>query len=106
MRAIASVVPVWRSVTRVSVNSAPVRLSASHGRIDQLDFSESPGGGTPEKPAGTVCFAWAIRRDSTLAPWVRTTTRLFEGGRAAVRTQSIIEALDGLNVLLQQRLDV
>src|SRR6266404_1374672 len=51
-------------------------------------------------------FAWAIRRDPTVAPWVRTTTRLFDGDRAAVRAQAVLEALDGLNVLLEQRLDV
>ncbi len=65
-----------------------------------------PEGGTVEKPVGTVCFAWAMRRDAAVAPWVRTATRLFDGDRASVRTQSIIEALDGLIVLLQQRLDV
>jgi nicotinamide-nucleotide amidase len=65
-----------------------------------------PDGGSESKPVGTVCFAWAIRRDPTVAPWVRTTTRLFDGDRAAVRTQAILEALDGLNVLLEQRLDV
>lgn len=65
-----------------------------------------PDGGTPEKPVGTVCFAWAVRRDPGVPPWVRTATRLFDGDRAAVRTQSIIEALDGLNLVLEQRLDV
>jgi nicotinamide-nucleotide amidase len=65
-----------------------------------------PDGGTESKPVGTVCFAWGIRRDPTVAPWVRTTTRLFDGDRAAVRTQAVLEALDGLNVLLEQRLDV
>jgi nicotinamide-nucleotide amidase len=65
-----------------------------------------PDGGSVDKPVGTVCFAWAIRRDPAVAPWVRTTTRLFDGDRAAIRTQAVLEALDGLNVLLEQRLDV
>jgi nicotinamide-nucleotide amidase len=65
-----------------------------------------PGGGTPDKPVGTVCFAWAVKRDPSSAPWVRTATRQFGGDRAAVRTQAIIEALEGLIGLLKQRQDV
>ncbi len=65
-----------------------------------------PTGGTPDKPVGMVCLAWAIKRDPTSAPWVRTATRNFSGDRAAVRTQSIIEALEGLIALLKQRQDV
>jgi nicotinamide mononucleotide (NMN) deamidase PncC len=53
-----------------------------------------------------VCFAWAIKRDPSSAPWVRTATRRFAGDRAAVRTQAIVEALDGLIGLLKQRQDV
>ncbi len=55
-----------------------------------------PEGGSPEKPVGTVCFAWALRRDPALPPWARTATRRFDGDRAAVRTQSIAEAMAGL----------
>ncbi|BAP89348.1 competence/damage-inducible protein CinA C-terminal domain [Burkholderiales bacterium GJ-E10] len=55
-----------------------------------------PDGGSPGKPVGTVCFAWALRRDPTVPPWVRTATRHFDGDRAAVRTQSIAEAMAGL----------
>jgi len=65
-----------------------------------------PSGGTEMKPVGTVCFAWAIRRDPAQSAWVRTETRRFEGDRSAVRTQSIINALDSLIGLLRQRQDV
>jgi nicotinamide-nucleotide amidase len=65
-----------------------------------------PDGGTPEKPVGTVCFGWAIRRDPNAAPWVQTATRRFDGQRAAVRTQSIIAALEETVSLLRQRRDV
>lgn len=65
-----------------------------------------PDGGTPEKPVGTVCFGWAIRRDPHAAPWVQTATRRFDGARAAVRTQSIIAALAETVALLRQRRDV
>lgn len=65
-----------------------------------------PDGGSVAKPVGTVCFAWAIRRDPTQAAWVKTQTRRFEGDRASVRTQSIVLALETLVELLTQRQDV
>jgi len=65
-----------------------------------------PDGGTPDKPVGTVCFAWAIRRDATTAPWVKTETHRFDGDRAAVRTNTITRALQTLVGLLKQRQDV
>ena len=52
-----------------------------------------PSGGTETKPVGTVCFAWAIRRDPSQAAWVKTETRRFDGDRSAVRTQAIVCAL-------------
>jgi nicotinamide-nucleotide amidase len=59
-----------------------------------------PDGGSAEKPVGTVCFAWGMRR-GPVPPWVRTETRRFEGDRAAVRTQSIIFALETMAQILQ-----
>ena len=50
-----------------------------------------PGGGSSEKPVGTVCFAWASRARPTIA-----VTRRFDGGRAAIRQASVVEALRGL----------
>jgi nicotinamide-nucleotide amidase len=49
-----------------------------------------PGGGTPEKPVGTVCFAWATGRG------VKSETRRFSGDRESVRRQSVIRALEGV----------
>lgn len=65
-----------------------------------------PDGATSDKPVGTVCFGWAIRRDPGAAPWVQTATRRFDGDRAAVRTQSIVAALEETVFLLRQRRDV
>jgi nicotinamide-nucleotide amidase len=59
-----------------------------------------PDGGSADKPVGTVCFCWAMHREPAAVPWARTATRHFDGDRAAVRTQSIIESLDGLRELL------
>lgn len=50
-----------------------------------------PGGGTPEKPVGTVCFAWATACGGPL-----TRTVLLSGDRLAVRAASVVTALQGL----------
>ena len=65
-----------------------------------------PSGGTETKPVGTVCFAWAIRRDPSQSAWVKTETRRLQGDRSAVRTDSIVIALESLVGLLKQRQDV
>lgn len=50
-----------------------------------------PGGGTPEKPVGTVCFAWALQGGA-----VETTTCRFMGDRRSIRAQSVAHALQGM----------
>lgn len=50
-----------------------------------------PTGGSPEKPVGTVCFAWCVRNQVPSCE-----RRLFEGDRESVRRQSVIHALSGL----------
>ena len=55
-----------------------------------------PGGGSPEKPVGTVCFAWARNGAEPVAK-----TRQFKGDRESVRRQSVRAALQGLLDLLE-----
>ncbi|MDO6583326.1 nicotinamide-nucleotide amidase [Photobacterium sp. 2_MG-2023] len=50
-----------------------------------------PDGGTPDKPVGTVCFAWADTTD-----WLVAETCHFSGDRQAVRAQAVERALQGL----------
>lgn len=57
-----------------------------------------PSGGSPEKPVGTVCFAWS-RKDA--APIAQT--RQFDGDRESVRHQSVVFALQTLLELLEIR---
>ena len=49
-----------------------------------------PGGGSPGKPVGTVCFAWAQGRR------IRSETRRYTGGRRSVRQKSVVYALRGI----------
>ena len=50
-----------------------------------------PGGGSPAKPVGTVCFGWALPNGV-----VETERHHFEGDRDAVRRASVAQALEGL----------
>ena len=54
-----------------------------------------PGGGTPEKPAGTVWFSWAWR-SSEGGVSVDAVLHRLKGDREAVRRQSVVLALDGV----------
>jgi len=56
-----------------------------------------PDGGTPDKPVGTVWFAWGIKHGATFAHWHR-----LPGDRAEVRAQAVRIALQGVLALLQQ----
>lgn len=57
-----------------------------------------PGGGTPDKPVGTVCFAWAGKGLPT-----HSCTCHFSGDRHRVRQQSVITALEGALDFLVER---
>lgn len=50
-----------------------------------------PGGGSSEKPVGTVWLAWAQSEGE-----VEARCRVFDGGRLAVREQAAAEALRGV----------
>ncbi|MBU3696960.1 nicotinamide-nucleotide amidase [Dechloromonas sp.] len=81
-----------------AVSEATARAMAqgaiAHSRADwtlAITGIAGPSGGTPEKPVGTVCFAWAQREGGCEAQ-----TCSFAGDRAAVREQSVLHALRGL----------
>ena len=55
-----------------------------------------PGGGSPGKPVGTVCFSWCSKGEAA-----ESETRLFSGDREAVRRSAVIHALSGLLARLE-----
>lgn len=59
-----------------------------------------PGGGSPEKPVGTVCIAAALRGGQNKSAALVSKRFLFAGGRAAVRGASAVKALEMLLGLL------
>ncbi len=77
--------PVARAMASGSLARAGADLSVAVTGI------AGPGGGSPDKPVGTVCFAWALRE--TL---VASATQRFDGDRAAIRRASVVVALEGL----------
>jgi nicotinamide-nucleotide amidase len=86
-----------------AVSEATARAMAqgalTHSRADwavAITGIAGPSGGSPDKPVGTVCFAWAAKDGGCEAQ-----TCHFTGDRAAVRQQSVRHALHGL----LQRLD-
>jgi nicotinamide-nucleotide amidase len=85
---------------------------ATHGAVSEVTASEmaagalaqggadlavavtgvaGPSGGTPQKPVGMVCLAWARRGGA-----IDTVTSRFPGDRAAIREATVVAALSGL----------
>lgn len=74
-------------------------LAHSHAQVAvAVSGTAGPGGGTPDKPVGTVCFAW-VAHDAQLT----SETRHFAGDREAVRRQSVAHALNGVLLQLAQQ---
>lgn len=103
----------YSNASKVSLLGVPAELIARHGAVSlpvvramalgaQLRLGAAcsvavsgvagPGGGTPAKPVGTVCLAWAGLSD----PALFAQTLWFPGDRAAVRAATVLVALIGL----------
>ncbi len=74
-------------------------LQQSHAKVSvACSGIAGPGGGTPDKPVGTVWLAWAIQGKEKVV----TQKFLFDGDRQAVRQQTTEAALMGVMKLLSQ----
>ena len=77
--------PVVREMARGALELSGADLAVAVSGV------AGPGGGTPEKPVGTVWFAWARRGAGAEAALHR-----LPGDRAAIRAESVRVALAGL----------
>ncbi len=80
---------VSEPVARAMAEGALARSSADSAV--SVTGVAGPGGGTPAKPVGMVCFAWARRGSAT-----SSRTHHLAGNRADVRAASVAIALQGL----------
>ena len=81
---------VVREMVRGVLVHAPVDIAVAISGI------AGPGGGSPDKPVGTVCFAWAERGGGAEAA-----TCHFDGERESVRYQAVQYALVRLIAMLE-----
>jgi nicotinamide-nucleotide amidase len=76
--------PVVRAMARGAVAGEAACMAVAISGV------AGPGGGTPAKPVGTVCLAWAWPGGE------RAVTRHYSGDRESVRRQAVAEALEGV----------
>ena len=82
----------------VAIEMAAGALKHSHADVSvSITGIAGPTGAAPGKPVGTVHFAWGVRDGPIQARRFR-----FDGGRVAVRLQSVYVALQGLIDLLRK----
>ncbi len=86
---------VSQEVVEEMVNGALKKSKANLGVA--ISGIAGPGGGTAERPVGTVCLAWKLN-DLPAS----SVTEVFEGSREEVRFKSVSKALkEAINLLKQ-----
>ena len=85
---------VSQEVVEAMVKGALLKSRANLGVA--ISGIAGPGGGTLERPIGTVCLAWKLNDLPTLS-----ITEVFEGSREEVRFKSVWKALEGAISLLK-----
>jgi nicotinamide-nucleotide amidase len=73
-------------------------LEASRAQIAlAVSGTAGPGGGTPQKPVGTVCLAWCLKDGEPSSERLH-----FDGDRESIRRQSVMRALEGLIEVIEK----
>ena len=101
---------------KIEMLDVPAELIANHGAVSEETASAmaagalahshaqaalaisgiaGPGGGTPHKPVGLVCYGWALADGTVLS----STCRL-DGDREEIRARAVAAALRGLIELI------
>lgn len=86
---------VSEEVVREMVAGALSRSVAQVGLA--ISGIAGPAGGTPAKPVGTVCLAWALKGSDP-----RTRATHFAGDREMVRRQAVMAGLQGILEVLEK----
>jgi len=102
----------YANIAKIEMLGVPAETLATHGAVSEETASAmaagalahshaqaalaitgiaGPGGGTPQKPVGLVCYGWALA-DGTL---MSSTCRL-TGEREEIRSRAVAAALRGL----------
>lgn len=81
--------------TAIAMASGALARSAARFTVAVTGVA-GPGGGSPAKPVGMVCFGYA---GADVVPFARR--RYFDGDRAAVRAQTVLAALVDLARLVE-----
>ena len=77
--------PVVRQMVTGAIRATGVDIAVAVSGV------AGPGGGSADKPVGTVWFAWGSRADNTEARVAH-----FDGDRDQVRRQSVLYVLEGV----------
>ena len=100
----AALIKKWGAVSE-PVASAMAEGALLHSSADyalSITGIAGPGGGSAEKPVGTICFAWSYRNKQKTRFHTKVITRRFSGDRPAVRKQSADFALTTLCQLISE----
>lgn len=82
--------PVVRQMVAGAVRATGVDVAVAISGV------AGPGGGSAEKPVGTVWFAWGTGPDNT-----QSSVQRFDGDRDQVRRQSVLYVLQGVTEFLK-----
>lgn len=82
--------PVVRQMVAGAIRAADADIAVAISGI------AGPGGGSDEKPVGTVWFAWGTGPDR-----IETSVQCFDGNRDQVRRKSVLYVLQGVTEFLK-----
>jgi nicotinamide-nucleotide amidase len=106
----------YANTAKIEMLGVPVEILDTHGAVSEETASAmaagalahshaqatlaisgiaGPGGGTPQKPVGLVCYGWALA-DGT----VMSSTCRLDGDREEIRSRAVAAAMRGLIELL------
>ena len=98
----AELIEQWGAVSEVVAGAMAegALLHSSANYALSITGIAGPGGGSIEKPVGTVCFAWSYQNEINAQFQTMTISRQFFGDRQLIRSQSADFSLQKLYQLI------